>query len=250
MARQRFGLDSNGAVTFSFGALGYATKCDLVYQHLRDLIVSGRLEAGTHLYLDEIAQRLGLSTNPVREALRLLQSEGLVTSRPHQGATVAAIDPAKIELHFQIRGALEGLAIRLAATLLTAPELDRLAALHQDLEHLAVARNFAAWDHTNLDFYRYLFDCSRAPELVAFIDIQRDRSPRYRHFPDVLAHRARGAGEGRIQLLAALREGDGERAERLHRENVAQLGRMLAAAMQRAQRRDDAPGTLLDEGRR
>ena len=250
MARKRFGVDSNGVITFPSDALGYATKCDLVYQHLRDLIVGGRLEAGTHLYLDEIARSLGLSTNPVREALRRLQSEGLVTSRPHQGATVAAIDPGKIEVHFQIRGVLEGLAIRSAAALLTVAALDHLTALHQDLQRLAAAEDLVAWDRTNLDFYRYLFDCSRAPELVALIDIQRDRSPRYRHFPDVLAQRARETNEGRTHLLTALREGDGERAERLHRENVAHLGRLLAAAMQRGQRNDDVPRSPVHQPRR
>jgi DNA-binding GntR family transcriptional regulator len=216
--------------------LGYATKCDLVYDHLRALIVSGQLAAGQRLYLDEIARGLGLSTNPVREALRRLQSEGLVVNRPHQGATVAAIDPAQIEAHFQIRGALEGLAARLAAASLTPGELEYLAALHRELERAAADGDFPAWDSLNLEFYRRVFDGSRSPELIALINVQRDRSPRYRHFPEVLARRAREAGPGRAELLDALRDGDGERAERLQRENVTHLGRMLGAAMQSTSR--------------
>jgi DNA-binding GntR family transcriptional regulator len=211
--------------------LAYATKSELVYQHLRGLIVSGRLAEGSHLYLDEIARRLGLSTNPIREALRRLESEGLVTHRPHQGATVASIDPGKIVLHFQIRAVLEGLAVRLAAAALTEDDLDRLAALDRELDRLAAADDHAGWDGANLAFYRSLFDGARAPELVALIDVQRDRSPRYHHFPDVLARRIPGATEGRKILLAALREEDGEKAERVHRDNVERAGEVLATAM-------------------
>jgi DNA-binding GntR family transcriptional regulator len=234
MAPPRFSAAAGGAPAFPAGTLGYATKCDLVYEHLRAVIVSGQLPAGQRLYLDEIARGLGLSTNPVREALRRLQSEGLVVNRPHQGAIVASIDPTQLEVHFQIRGVLEGLAARLAPAALKPAEIEQLTALHRELERAAEDGDLPSWDGLNLEFYRRVFDGSRSPELIALTNVQRDRSPRYRHFPGVLARRAREAGSGRAELLDALRAGDGERAERLQRENVARVGRLLGAAIRSA----------------
>src|SRR5215510_12692957 len=91
--------------------LRYSTKSELVYRHVREMIVNGRVRAAEHLYLQDIANQLHVSTNPVREAFRRLESEGLVINRPHIGVTVAALDVERVEVHFMIRAALEGLAV-------------------------------------------------------------------------------------------------------------------------------------------
>ena len=133
MAHRVLPLSQPASATYSSRPLPYATKTELVYQHLRHLMVNGALLPGQRIYLDEIAIQLGVSTNPVREALRRLESEGLITNRPHTGACVSVLDIKQIEVHFMIRGVLEGLAMRLAAVRLTASELERLDALHRDL---------------------------------------------------------------------------------------------------------------------
>jgi DNA-binding GntR family transcriptional regulator len=214
--------------------LGYSTKSELVYRYLREMIVNGRLQPGEHLYLHEVAEQLQVSTNPVREALRRLESEGLVINRPHAGATVAALDVEKIEVHFMIRAALEGLAVRLACAHATDEALARLEELDRQLRRLAAADDLAGWNEANIAFHRFLFDCSGSPELVGMIDLQRDRSPRFRHFPDVLAQRAREADGPRAERVAAVRARDGERAEGLHRAVVTRTGQLLCAAMRQA----------------
>ena len=232
-------------------SLRYATKSELVYQHLRQTIVSGALAPGARVSLDQVARQLGVSTNPVRDALRRLESEGLIANRPHIGATVAAIDVERIETHFQIRGVLEGLAVKLAASHATPAEIDRLASLDRQLDRLAELQDLDGWDACNLSFYRLLFSMSRSLDLVALVDLQRDRSPRYRHFPDVLRQRARETAENRRALLDALRSGDGDAAERLHRANVTRVGELLCAAMRRAAGQTSPVGvTLESDGRR
>src|SRR5579884_1334648 len=234
MTRPNLPSDPAPLAERSSWALPYATKAELVYQHLRDMIVSGALLPGERLYLDEIAQRLGVSTNPVREALRRLESEGLIANRPHAGATVAALDVEKIEVHFLIRGALEGLAVRLAASRMTEETLERLEEWDGRLARLAASGEHATWNEENIAFHRFLFGCSRAPDLVALIDLQRDRSPRYRHFPEVLAERARESDGERRALLAALRARDGAEAERLQRQIAERVGELLCSAMRQA----------------
>jgi DNA-binding GntR family transcriptional regulator len=228
--------------------LGYSTKTELVYQHLREMIVNGRLKSGEHLFLQEIAAQLEVSTNPVREAFRRLESEGLILNRPHAGATVAGVAVEKIDVHFMIRAALEGLAVRLAAVHATAPALDQLAAFDRQLRQLVASGDMTSWNETNIAFHRFLFDCSGSPELVAMIDLQRDRSPRFRHFPDALAQRARESDEPRSHLLTALRARDGELAESLHRATVTRTGQLLCAAMREVQTQPSPNGQAHQPG--
>ena len=210
------------------------TKSEFVYQQIREMIVNSRLYPGEHLYLREIAVQLGVSTNPVREALRRLESEGLVTNQPHIGMIVASIDLEKIEVHFLIRGALEGIAVSLAASHLSVESLNELKRRDQELNQLAATGDYVTWNEKNIAFHRFLFDCAQSPELVAMIDLQRDRSPRFHHFQDVLIQRANESDIARQNLLAALDVGDRETVERLHRESVARTGQLLCEAMRQA----------------
>ena len=71
---------------------GYRTKRDVAVELLREAIVGGELAPGTRLVLEELSQRYSVSMTPIREALSILESEGLIVQHPHRGATVAALD--------------------------------------------------------------------------------------------------------------------------------------------------------------
>jgi len=86
---------------------GYVSKTDLVAALIRELVITGELEPGEQLRQRDLAQRFGVSQTPVREAMRGLESEGLLTSDTHRGFTVAAPDAGRVEENFQIRAALE-----------------------------------------------------------------------------------------------------------------------------------------------
>jgi DNA-binding GntR family transcriptional regulator len=88
---------------------------DRVHRALRDAICDGDLEPGARLTQESLAERLGVSRQPVLQALRLLRAEGFVHDAPARGVVVASIDAAAVEQVCQLRGALEGLAARLAA---------------------------------------------------------------------------------------------------------------------------------------
>src|ERR671934_2934329 len=96
-------------------AMPYRTKRELVYHSLRDAIMRCDLAPGHRLLIDELARRLDVSAIPVREALQLLQSEGLVTNVPHVGATVSPISRQSIDEVFLIMESLEMVATRVAA---------------------------------------------------------------------------------------------------------------------------------------
>ncbi|MCP2183036.1 DNA-binding transcriptional regulator, GntR family [Prauserella alba] len=115
------------------------SKADYVHQVLREEIMSGELSAGTAVPQDEIARRLGVSITPVREALRRLESEGLISYRSHRGATVSELSSDAARELYLLRGAIEGLCARLAAERITDTELAALFELHEQMlrEHEA-----------------------------------------------------------------------------------------------------------------
>src|SRR5262249_62427263 len=133
-------------------------------------------------------------------------------------------DVERVEVHFMIRAALEGLAVRLATEHVDNEALVHLEKMHHQLQALAAANDLVAWDEANIAFYRFLFGCCQAPDLIAMIDLQRDRSPRFRHFPKVLVQRARESDEPREALLSAMRRRAAQTAWPQHDGRVVQLG--------------------------
>src|SRR5512140_1972307 len=111
------------------GAPGYVSKTDLVAALIRQLIITGELAAGGQLRQRDLAQRFGVSQTPVREALRRLESEGLVVGDAHRGFTVVEPDDGPVEENFQIRAALESLGASLAARKIDAAGIARLQEL-------------------------------------------------------------------------------------------------------------------------
>jgi DNA-binding GntR family transcriptional regulator len=99
---------------------------DLVYQRLRDAIIDGRLTGGTWLRQEALAQELGTSQLPVREAIRRLAAEGLAMRIPYKGVQVVEFSPEDILDMFNVRMTLESLAVRYATPLISTQELDDL----------------------------------------------------------------------------------------------------------------------------
>jgi DNA-binding GntR family transcriptional regulator len=114
--------------------LRFRTKQEYVYQSLRAAIMRGDLPPGQRIVIDEIGRQLQVSAIPIREALQLLQSEGLVVSAPHVGATVAPISEEEVHEVFAILEGLETVAAREAAGRLDAAAAARLAGIVAEMD--------------------------------------------------------------------------------------------------------------------
>jgi DNA-binding transcriptional regulator YhcF (GntR family) len=112
---------------------GYVSKTDLVAALIRELIITGGLGPGEQLRQRDLAQRFGVSQTPVREAMRRLESEGLLVCDTHRGFTVVASDEGRVEENLQIRAALESLGASLAARKIDADGLARLRDLNEQM---------------------------------------------------------------------------------------------------------------------
>ena len=118
------------------------SKSERVYRELRSRIISGRYVAGYRIVLDQVARELDVSPVPVREAIRRLEAEKLVTFTRNVGAEVAAIDVADYTETMQTLAYLEGAATSLAAPHLTEGELDEADELNGHLRSMAASGSF------------------------------------------------------------------------------------------------------------
>jgi DNA-binding GntR family transcriptional regulator len=201
---------------------------------LRQLILDGQLPPGQALRPADLAPRLGVSVMPIREALRILEAEGLVTFKPRIGARVAEIRAEDVEELYLVRGALEGLAARLAATNLTDAGLAELREAFDQMTTARACDDFDAFSKYDREFHRRQFAASGRPGLVKRIldlwDVGRriySITPRTRESmePAYEAHRA---------ILEALDRRDADAAERRTRIHTEEAAERILGALREA----------------
>jgi DNA-binding GntR family transcriptional regulator len=149
------------------GGLGYVSKTDMVAALIRELIITGELAAGEQLRQRDLAQRFQVSQTPVREALRRLESEGLVIGDTHRGFTVVEPEAGRIEENFQIRAALESLGASLAAPKIDAAGIARLKDLNEQMR--GCGNDDPRYADLNREFHFTLYEYARSPLLLSLM---------------------------------------------------------------------------------
>lgn len=197
------------------------TIAEQVATALRHEITTGQLAAGTKLRQVEIAQRFGVSTTPVREAFGLLQSDGLVQIDTHRGVTVFLPTVQDLVEHYEIRMALEMLAVEKAAEHFQAQNAPPLAALLDEMQATSDATLYVEW---NQQFHLRLYHLSGRSRLITMIEELRNASNAYLHLyaaADVPRDAPRLDMEHR-EILAACQANDPIRAANAVRHHLEQ----------------------------
>ncbi len=155
---------------------------DKVVARLRDLIVEGELPPGARLGERELCETFGISRTPLREALKVLASEGLVELLPNRGARVATLSEADVEHMFQVMGALEGLSGALACANIDDAELAEIAALHHQMRAHYMRRQLPEYFRLNQQIHESILAAARNPVLSStYLGLAgRIRRARYR----------------------------------------------------------------------
>jgi DNA-binding GntR family transcriptional regulator len=165
----------------SYPAVTYVNIQDAVVNGIRHMILNGHLKPGDRLRQDELANTFGVSTMPVREALRQLQAEGLVIFRPRRGATVARLAVSDYEEIYHIREELETLACRWVAEDFDRVPIDRLKHLLEEIETAEADQDPA---HRRLqlvrEFFFTVFEASEKEHLLRILSNLWDLSQQYR----------------------------------------------------------------------
>lgn len=201
-----------------------------VKQVLLDRVMSGVYPPGSRLVETRIAQELGVSQAPVREALRDLEQLGCVDYAPFRGSSVRTLSIEELLEAFPVRSALEGLAAELAAARITESELGRLAGLIDDMASAGEPRGESAADAA---FHETIVLATRN---ITLVHLWQRLQPHARTFISLTlpASRHRSLPEIHRPILVALRRRDAEAAGAAMREHLADAAERLRAAGEQA----------------
>ena len=194
------------------------TKTDLAYLQIRRKILEGELAPETSLDQEALADGLGLSTTPVREALRRLESERLVVNRAHRDTVVAPLSRETVEEVYAARLSLDPLAAALAAARASGEERARILALSKEE---AVKDDAVSHVYLNRHLHRSVYAASGNTVLVDILDSLWDLSDRYRLIISKDNTVIKAAKEEHAAIVSAVMEADPDRAAGLMREHLA-----------------------------
>lgn len=201
----------------------YKPLREIVLEALREAIVGGVLEPGERLMEIQLAEEMGVSRTPVREAIRKLELEGFVVMVPRRGAYVAGVSHKDVKDVFEIREALEGLAAGLAAEKITDEEIEELErVLHYEKE----PDSLEVMVQSDIDFHALLYKASRNERLNQILANLREQTNRFRTTSLAVPGRAKYAIQEHRAIVDAIARHDVEEAQRLaaaHMENAANV---------------------------
>lgn len=212
------------------------TKNAYAYEELRQRILSGELVQGQSISQEQLAAELGVSTTPLREALRRLDAEGLVTLDAHRDARVTGLNAEEARSLFEVRERLDPLATMLAATRRTEADITAIRTTLADLEPLSRTTTTVQALLVHREFHRSVYTASHNPLLMSLLEGLWDKADRYRlvglrSTPDSTDDSERVRQE-HIAIAEAVIAGDAKTAERVMKKHVqGSLGRRAITAL-------------------
>lgn len=199
----------------------YLPLRDVVFNTLREAILKGDLKPGERLMELQLAAKLGVSRTPIREAIRMLEQEGLAVTMPRKGAEVAKMTLKDMEDVLEIREALDELAVRIACEKITDEQMKRLTDAKDLFETSTRSGDVKMIAEADVGFHDVIYEATGNPKLETLLNNLREQVYRYRveyikdpqNYPVLIReHEA---------ILLALKERNVKKAENAMHEHVA-----------------------------
>lgn len=208
------------------------TAQESVPDRIRHLILSRTLAPGQRLVQSELAEQLGVSRTPIREALHRLESDGLVKISPHKGASVADLSISELDGIYTIRIAIEGYGAYLAAQSIADEDLERLEVLVRRMREVFEQGDRWRLLEVNRGFYAELYANANQPRLYELIMKHLDLAELYRRMAFAMDNYFRNTIADHEELLGAFRRHDPDEAERLTQAQLRQTRASLLAFLE------------------
>lgn len=205
----------------------YKPLRDLVLEAIRSAIMNGTLQPRERLMEIQLAEELGVSRTPVREALRKLELEGFIVMVPRKGAYVADLSFKDIADVFEIRAALEGLAAGLAAERITEDELENMERLIVGKQEAINSGDIDKLVEVDTSFHELLYKASRNNRLAAIISNLREQIQRFRLTSLSFPGRNKESLQEHKQLVEAIQARDSQLARQLAQEHIENAENVL-----------------------
>lgn len=198
----------------------YKPLREVVFKSVRGAILSGVLKPGERLMEVQLAEKLGVSRTPIREAIRKLELEGLVIMMPRKGAYVADLSIKDITDVLEVRAALEGLASGLAALRITDEEIEelKLTALHF---HQAIeADDFDRIVEMDIEFHDRIFKATRNEKLLQITNSLREQVQRFRIMYINESNKSKDLSKEHFEIVEAISKRNMEIAEKIAKRHI------------------------------
>jgi DNA-binding GntR family transcriptional regulator len=209
---------------------GLVSAEEEAYRHILAKIRLGELGPGARVRTEDVAAGVGMSRQPVREAIRRLEAEGYVTVRPNRGAMVSKHTPEQLLELFEIRAVLEGLAMRLAASRVQPQDIVMLEASITAIEHAGTETNTMLARHN--EFHIQLSGLSARPRLTREIARMHATLEPYMRLWFLRCGTPTHSRDDHAKLLLALRSGYPAHAEEVMRDHVLETAPMIIAQLE------------------
>lgn len=202
-------------------AFAFKTKNVAVYDALRNDIVQGKLKPGQKIVMSEVAKTFGISEIPVREAIRRLESEGLIEFIPHVGATVCKMDESEFIETYLIRTELEAFAARVATYHIAAKDIEFLVNKNREMENAIKEDRLEIVGIMNKEFHLRLYYAALFPYLYKLICDLWEKTRYPQNFFTFFPERAAESVKEHARIIKALESKDAKLTERIFREHMS-----------------------------
>lgn len=193
---------------------------DLIYEYIRKMIFNGELKEGERLVEKDLAEKLKVSRTPVREALRKLETEGLVVHLPRKGVVVKGFSKEDVIEIYSIRKSLEALAISFTVQNITEKEIEKLKYLNERMKEAAEEEDVEKLFELLREFNKVLIESCRMPRLISLINTYREYLERFRVVTMSKKERKLLALKEHDEIIDAIIKRDANRAQSLVQEHL------------------------------
>ncbi|MDD7389493.1 MAG: GntR family transcriptional regulator [Lachnospiraceae bacterium] len=205
---------------------------DAVFETLREAILKGVLPPGQHLMEMQLAYQLGVSRTPVREAIRMLELEGLVNMVPRKGARVAAISEKSLCDVLEVRRALEELSVRLACTRMERDDLEKLDSINQQFIRACQSDDVVQIARIDESFHAVIYEAADNVKLLQLLNQMQNQMYRYRIEYIKMKDRRQILVEEHKKIIHSLARRDVDAATEATRTHIAHQEQYVMSVIQ------------------
>jgi DNA-binding GntR family transcriptional regulator len=198
-----------------------------IAESIKAAIIKGKFKPGEKISEGELAESMGISRTPLREAFRKLENEGFIEIIPRKGAVVTEIDALEAYHLYEIKSTLEGLAARLAAVNMQDKDLDKLEKINEELKELIDQNDLEAFYKAHTRFHEGFVKLSSNRRLIQIISNLNDHFKRFGIVSITLAGQYENTIKQHEEIIQAFREGNENLVEERVKNNVMTGGKIL-----------------------
>jgi len=211
----------------------YSSKTEKVYDLLVESIIKQRLSPGERLVERSLAERLGVSKTPVREALNRLKKEGLAEGTPYSGFFVARISPEDMEEIYELREVLEGLAAREATRKINEEQIKELNSIIQSFENCIRKKELEDYSSLDLKFHNLLAAISKNGRLFQTMQLLRNQTRILMSTSVVLPERVEASLKEHKKIMDAIVSHKPDLAEEFARKHIRNVKRTVLNSLKK-----------------